>query len=326
MRRRKFKVRKAKLPVTTARPDYTDIRATFLALTQATIPFGYEHLLKPLLPELIQQDNVGNFFIKIGESRTLFSSHLDTASYHFQPVRHVIRKRKQDVMVKTDKTSILGGDNKAGVTILLHMISQNIPGVYYFFIGEEIGAYGSRGALKDDYKYFAENFDRAIAFDRRGYDSVITHQMGGLSCDDTFADNLIAEFAKEDLTYKKDRNGIFTDTAIFIGTIPQCTNISAGVFHEHFTNECANITFLEKLAKACCRIQWETIMGAKIEDELTYTVFEQAEVEVVHFTEDTTWIRWYLPDFSENGNIDLPNGNWQLKCRVGDKLTVERIK
>ncbi len=61
------------------------------------------------------------------------------------------------------------------------------------------------------------------------------------------------------------------------------------------------------------------------DDELTFEISESAEIEVCNFDEDTSWIRWNLPDFSDNGNIDLPRGHYKIKSRKGNKVTVESI-
>lgn len=269
------------------RPDYDDIEATFLALTQLTIPYGYESLLEPLLPEGLQKDNIGNYFITIGESETLFTCHLDVCTHAIRKVNHVIETvnvggngRK---IIRTDRRSILGGDNKAGVTILCHMIKHGVPGTYYFFIGEEVGAIGSGRAMNEHTEMFSTKFKRAVAFDRRAYGSVITHQLHRLSCSDTFADALIAEFAKNGLTYKKNPTGIFTDTAVFMGKIPECTNLSAGVFGEHSPMEYIDITYLKTLAPICCKIQWETLpyrdLLLEVEDSEDDLEFEGDEPE-----------------------------------------------
>lgn len=261
MKRKKFK-NSFKDLINPNRPDYNDIEATFLAFTQVTIPFGLEHLLEPLLPEGIQKDGWGNYFITIGKSETLFSSHLDVACGNFHQVKQLISEQGESRFIHTDGKTILGGDNKAGVTILCHMIHNKIPGTYYFFAGEEVGAVGSSRLAEESIHNGVSNlsrFKRAIAFDRRGYDSIITKQMGQISCSGIFADALAREFENQKLFYKPDPTGIFTDTACFIGLIPECTNISAGVFNEHQKTEHINITFLKKLAAAACLVNWENL-------------------------------------------------------------------
>ena len=112
-----------------------NIKQTFLNLTSKTYPFGFEAELESLLPKGFYQDTNGNYFYKIGDSKTAFTSHLDTACKEQVNVKHVF----EGDLIKTDGTSILGADDKAGVTILLYMIEKNVPGLYCFFIGEEVG-------------------------------------------------------------------------------------------------------------------------------------------------------------------------------------------
>ena len=153
-----------------------------MKLTSNTYPYGYEEVLAEemiksgLFPEQIQTDQHGNYFIKIGESRTIFSSHLDTACKDHTSVSHVFRGN----MIETDGKTILGADDKAGMTIMLWMMLHNIPGLYYFFIGEEVGCVGS--GLASKYGDFKDKYDRMISFDRRGLDSVITYQSSSRCC------------------------------------------------------------------------------------------------------------------------------------------------
>lgn len=247
-----------------------NFKETFLKLTEHTIPFEYEHTLESLLPNGTQKDKYGNYFIKIGESRTLFTSHLDTYSEDYEKVNHVIEGNK----IKTDETTILGGDNKAGVCVLFYMIENNIPGTYYFFIGEEPivsgGLYGSSMVAQN--KEFCKRFDRAVAFDRKHYGSVITRQSARVCCSDEFADALIVEFSKSGMQMKKDPTGYYTDTAAFIEDISEVTNISVGVWYEHHAEEYVDIEYVEKIAKAACKIDWENLpivreVGSWIKDE-----------------------------------------------------------
>lgn len=86
-------------------------------------------------------DEFGNLYKIVGDKySTMFACHLDTATSALTDVDHVI----DGDIIKTDGTSILGADDKAGVTILMYMIENNIPGLYYFFLGEEVGCVGSK--------------------------------------------------------------------------------------------------------------------------------------------------------------------------------------
>lgn len=231
---------------------------TFMKLTSKTVPYGFEDkffsdVLIHLLPDDIKKDQNGNYFYKIGNSRTIFASHIDTVSKEYV---NVTRKLDADI-ISTDGKTTLGADDKAGMTVMLWMIKNRIPGLYYFFIGEEVGCIGSGLAAK--YEDISGRYDRIISFDRRGTNSVITFQSYGRCCSDKFADSLCYQLNKSGLSYKKDTGGVYTDSAEFMSLIPECTNISVGYYKEHTTSEYQDIKHLERLALACTKVDWENL-------------------------------------------------------------------
>jgi hypothetical protein len=231
-----------------------NIREKFLQLTQKTYPYGTEGQLEKYLPSGAQKDAVGNYFLKVGQSKTMFTCHLDTSSYKSEPVTHVIGSK----FIKSDGTTILGADDKAGMTILLYMIEKGVPGLYYFFIGEESGCIGSSAAARSlDFG----GYNKCISFDRRGYDSVITEQFGGKCSSDEFASELAKRLNSSYVGFKfrPDPTGIYTDSASFTDIIPECTNISVGYFDEHRNSERQDIIFLERLCEALVKIDFETL-------------------------------------------------------------------
>jgi hypothetical protein len=240
-----------------------DFKQIFLNLTQYTIPFGYESELQPLLPTGWKKDSIGNYYYEIGNSQTLFTSHLDTASKERQKINHVIEGN----IIKTDGTTILGGDNKAGCTILFYLIENKIPGTYYFFLGEEMAVhknypYGSLMAIEEHPDYF-KKFKRIISFDRKETGQLITRQLGRNCCSDEFADALIDEFNKSGVHYSKDKTGYYTDSAFFGDLIPEIVNLSCGVWNEHTKNEYVNIDYVEQVAKAAVNVDWESLPVVK---------------------------------------------------------------
>jgi len=54
-----------------------DVRKIFIEITEYLTPYKQEDMLEPYLPENIQKDEVGNYYIIIGETKTMFTSHLD---------------------------------------------------------------------------------------------------------------------------------------------------------------------------------------------------------------------------------------------------------
>ena len=265
---------------------------TFLKLTSKTYPYFYEDMLvedmikSRLFPEDIQKDQHGNYFYKIGEeSKTIFASHLDTACKDHTSVNHVIDKN----IIKTDGKTILGADDKAGVTIMLWLMLHNIPGLYYFFIGEEVGCIGS--GLASKYGDFKGKYDRIISFDRKGTESVITYQSSSRCCSDDFAKQLAKELNKSGLSYKTDDTGVYTDSAEFVDVIPECTNLSVGYYKEHTTNEHQDINHLQKLAEACLLVNWENLVTKRDMTKTEYKSYGSTYRAVSHssYNEVDNW-------------------------------------
>lgn len=236
------------------------IKGTFLRLTSHTYPYGCEDsLFKEMsrlgvFPKDLQKDEHDNYFIKVGSSDTVFTSHFDTACKDQVKVNHKIKGN----VIKTDGTSILGADDKAGVTIMLWMIQNKVPGLYYFFVGEEVGCIGSGMASKSP-EFL--NYKKVVSFDRRGTSSIITHQSCSRTCSDEFASELANQLnlSQPRFTYKKDDGGIYTDSAEFASIVPECTNVSVGYYNEHTHSESQDISHLADLAEACLFVNWENL-------------------------------------------------------------------
>jgi hypothetical protein len=246
-----------------------NIKEKFLELTSRTYPHGTEEDVFPLLNSELQKDEFGNLFIKIGESDVMFTSHLDTATSALTAVTHVFDGN----IIKTDGKSILGADDKAGVTIMLYMIENKIPGLYYFFLGEEVGCIGSRKVANVQKDQKIEGINKVISFDRRGNDSVITFQSSQRCCSDVFGEALSKQLnlADDTFSYKNDPTGILTDSVQFIKIYSECTNISVGYKSEHTFSEQQDIEHLTKLAEACLLVDWN---GLPVERDPSKTEYK----------------------------------------------------
>lgn len=242
-----------------------DVKATFLSLTTKTYPHfddcRHEKEVLKFLPSL-EKDEVGNYYKIIGEGKptVMFTCHLDTADRQQKVTKLYLTKENGQEYIITDGNSILGADDKAGTTVMLYMMANNIPGLYYFFIGEERGGIGS-GLLSDEFEKieYLKNIKRCVSFDRRNVGSVITQQLGRVCCSNEFATELCKEYNKYGLNLSLDPTGIYTDSASFLDQIPECTNVSVGYMHEHTADEYQNITFLEKLCKASLSVNWNSL-------------------------------------------------------------------
>jgi len=242
-----------------------DIKTKFLSLTKRTYPHGHEEDLFHLLPQDLDVDEFGNLYKMIGNRpNTMFTSHLDTATSALTEITHII----DGDIIKTDGKSILGADDKAGVTIMLYMMENKIPGLYYFFLGEEVGCIGSGKLAEVHSTKPIDHINKVVSFDRRGTTSVITHQTSQRCCSDEFGSALANELNRSGaevydndvvLAYKNDSTGLYTDSAKFMKIYPECTNISVGYYSEHTTSERQDIKHLDKLAKAVCLVDWENL-------------------------------------------------------------------
>jgi hypothetical protein len=234
-----------------------NVKETFISLVTETYPMGHEDELLPFITPGLSKDEFGNYYMVIGNSDVAFTSHLDTASLEKNKIGLIEYEKDGETWIKTDGNSILGADDKAGVVVLMYMIAKRVPGVYWFFYGEERGGQGSSKVANNFDKYpFMRGIKKVVSFDRRNFFSVITQQLGAPCCSNEFALELCAELGKAGLRMNIDPTGVFTDSANFVDLVPECTNVSVGYFNEHRVTESQNITFLEKLAEACTKVNW----------------------------------------------------------------------
>jgi hypothetical protein len=258
--------------------------------------------LPPTLKGFTSVDGAGNLHVdnRIAGSRTLFIAHVDTV--HREVGANKIRKTAS--MWYADGAP-LGADDGAGVAMLMHLIHADVKGYYIFSQGEECGGIGAK-FLEKNHADLLGQFDRAIAFDRRGTDSIISHQGWGRCASDVFCQALAdaLNLHDENLMYTPDDTGVYTDTAEFTDIIPECTNISVGYDHEHSQQECLNINHYELLSQAVLAVQWD-----KLPTDRDPTVPEYKKTKY-----DTAWWTNYGV-YDDTGKRDINQSkyfaNWQ---------------
>jgi hypothetical protein len=216
----------------------------------------------------MHRDAAGNLHVDTRiskDNRTLFVAHVDTVHRKAGP-----NKIKQTNTHWYADGAALGADDGAGVAMLMHLLHAGVDAYYIFTQGEECGGIGATHIAKTQIDLLSE-FDRAIAFDRRGIDSVITHQGRGRCCSDVFADALSAAL-NDDMTlmYLPDNTGVYTDTAEFIDIIPECTNISVGYYSEHSDKESLDIIHFQALAERVAKIDWDSLPTDRDPAEVEY--------------------------------------------------------
>lgn len=187
----------------------------------------------------VQQDKAGNLYKRIGDSPVMWSCHTDTVHRDGGQQRVVF----EDGICTTRASNCLGADDTAGVWLMRALILAERPGLYVFHRAEEIGGHGSQ-YIADKFPSLLEKSSVAIALDRFGTDSIITHQAGGRCCSDAFAYSLGNALG---MGHRPDDGGTFTDTANYMRLIPECTNLSVGYYDQHRAAESLDTSYLLEL-------------------------------------------------------------------------------
>jgi hypothetical protein len=210
-----------------------------------------------LQPVFGQPDSHGNYtyIIMNGDKHptVAFMAHHDTV--------HIASGRQKpevegDYVFAPKGKECLGADCTTGIYIMLRMIEAGVPGVYVVHAAEEIGCIGSAALVKSKPDWI-KKVDVAISFDRKGYESIITHQMGRRTCSEKFADSLSAIL---DNAFTSDATGSYTDSNEYVDVIPECTNLSVGYFNQHTNREYQDIVFMECLIAALIDADWSKLV------------------------------------------------------------------
>lgn len=230
-------------------------------------PFGSEHTLLRYMPKGYYKDKFGNIIYRIGnkkDHRIMFSCHMDTVHRQPDKLKLLIGDSYVFATDLEEAPSILGADDKLGMYIMIKMMEKKIPGIYVFHLGEECGGKGSSFIQKETPELVA-GLDYCVAFDRKDYTNIITHQRSLRCCSENFAVALAKELNNKDsfppyITWKPDPTGSFTDSANYTSLIPECTNLSVGYFNQHTTSEHFDWFYLEQLLiPAVLKVNWQNL-------------------------------------------------------------------
>lgn len=202
----------------------------------------------------IKRDASGNRILRIGDSPNVaYCCHTDTV-HRDSGRQHVAIDDDIMRLSKPDRSNCLGADDGAGIWLMLEMIRAGKPGLYIFHRGEEVGGLGSC-YIATSTPELLDGIEAAIAFDRKGYQDVITY-MGSKVASDTFAWSLANAIG---LDYMPDDTGLFTDTANYADIVPECTNISVGYHGAHGHKETLDLRFLLRLRDHLLAADWSSL-------------------------------------------------------------------
>jgi hypothetical protein len=281
--------------------------------------------IQPLQPRIIAtaSEEVMAFFVYVGESNIMFTSHTDSVHMNSPLIT-------QDVLLNNhlyckEDNQPLGADDAAGNWLMFNMIYHRIPGIYAFFRGEERGGIGSSYCAEHRRDLF-EGVQCAIALDRRGTSSIITHQGAGRGCSDEFGLSLASVLK---MGHKLDDTGIYTDTAEFFHLVPNCTNVSVGYENEHTKKETLHKPYIEALRDSLLSADWSKLDFTPPKPEPMaispytdygggYSLFgaDRTELDVPDLDVGPLQIADFLYDYSDRLPNDLRDKALRLAQRI----------
>ena len=223
----------------------------------------------------MQSDSYGNRFIRVGAPHypIAFSSHTDSVHY-MDGVQQIAFDGREITLAKTSKANCLGADCGVGVWLMRQMILANIPGLYLFHRDEESGMQGSQWIVENT-PALLDGVKAIIAFDRRGFDSIITHQMCERTASDVFGETLAHELNQSMPfpLYELDTGGSYTDSYAYRRMIPECTNIGVGYLGQHGKHESQCMRHALQLLDAMKSIDYGALIFDRDETEIEYDGF-----------------------------------------------------
>jgi hypothetical protein len=315
---------------TVMRSSHVDVPALYRLLTyrRAHNSVGEKQYIRdfiqPLQPRIIadSSEHVMAFLVYVGDSNIMFTSHTDSVHMN-SPLVHQEVELINDFYAKNDNQP-LGADDAAGNWLMFNMIHYRVPGIYAFFRGEERGGIGSSWCAKNRKDLF-EGIKCAIALDRKGTDSIITHQGMGRGCSDEFGLSLAATLK---MNHKLDNTGIYTDTAEFFELVPNCTNVSVGYYNEHTKKETLNKPYIEALRDSLLSADWSKLdftppkpdpyISPYVDYGTSYSLFGNArdELEAPDLDVGPLQIADFLYDYSDRLPNDLRDKALRLSQRI----------
>jgi len=217
-------------------------------------------------------DAAGNYIVRVGDSsRVMWSSHTDTVHLKAGRQRVVISGDNFKLGHGSD-SSCLGADCTTGVWLMREMILNQVKGLYVFHDSEETGGHGSAWLAKN-HGGLLDGIDFCIAFDRKGFDSVITHQIGGRTASDSFVSSIVPMLP---FKYKPDQGGTFTDSANYVDLIGECSNISVGYLAQHSKAETQSVSHALALRESLLRFDESKLVASRKAGEIDSEYWEMS--------------------------------------------------
>ena len=273
------------------------------------------------IADVFRVDGFGNVWVTVDAApdsvgpNILFSCHTDTM--HASGGRQSVAFKADGQtlgLVKAKPGRCLGADDGAGLWLMREMIRAGVAGSYVFHRAEEVGRKGSGWVAKNEAKRLA-SFDACIAFDRKGTDNLITHQMGERGISKAFTSSFIAALGEASdgaLDYRADDTGSFTDSYSYFQHISECCNVSIGYAREHGPAETLDVAHVWKLRNAMVKAD---LSGLVIERDPSVTDYSYGDGY-----DGFGWPQGYTPSYSLGRVSDWRRDALDDAADAGDAL------
>lgn len=157
-------------------------------------------------------------------------SHLDI--FGDKPPRRIVQHGK----ILTADKGVLGGDDRAGVYIMLELMAQGLPYGFLFCYDEEKGCKGSKKLAKNRPELF-DGCRLLVGLDRRGTDEVVEYE--------TECHELVGIFTTRGFRHNY---GSWTDVAhLSEQLLIPAVNLSVGFEMEHSSSELLDMGHVERM-------------------------------------------------------------------------------
>jgi hypothetical protein len=225
----------------------------------------------------VRRDAVGNRYTVIGANpRVAFLSHTD--SVHILSGRQRVKTARGVIgLVDPHLSDCLGGDDGVGVWIMIELVKRQVPGLYVWHRGEEVGCLGSRAWVASQLgRALMIGIEQVVCLDRRGYQDVIVALGEYYSiASEHYARWLCHALRAQGLFYAPYTGGLMADVQSWAPHVPECVNLSVGYHHPHHNLEYVDAWFAQRLVEALAVIPWGSAPIARDPEEEEFLLRQQ---------------------------------------------------
>jgi tripeptide aminopeptidase len=172
-------------------------------------------------------DQMGNIYCFEYENRPILNAHMDTVQDEYDDFLSKYARIKDGIL---KSYGVLGGDDKCGIYIILHLLDEGEKFNFIFTVQEEIGTVGARFVEKELGDELRK-FPYLITIDRKGNGDII--------CEKNDYGTKEYEKALEEVGKDfgfKATHGVLCDSDVFSNKL-SCCNLSSGYYNPHSKKE-----------------------------------------------------------------------------------------